>query len=187
MPGYRDARVYPLTPDLAKARALAKGAGRTAVLYTCDLSPCAQQAQILKNDLAAIGLQVKVSAFPVLTMFARVRRPGEPVDIASVGWIANYPDPADMLPSMLEDSTIFPTFNNTTYQRRLADTGRLTGPRRYLAYGKLDIDLARNAAPLLAFGNSSSSDFFSARIGCQTYGSPYGLDLAALCLRYPHR
>ena len=61
-------------------------------------------------------------------------------------------------------------------------TARLTGPARYLAYGKLDLDLARNAAPLIAYGNSSSQDFFSARIGCQTYGV-YGVDLAALCIK----
>jgi hypothetical protein len=34
----------------------------------------------------------------------------------------------------------------------------------------------------LAFDNLSSRDFFSARIGCQTFGV-YGIDLAALCLR----
>ena len=38
------------------------------------------------------------------------------------------------------------------------------------------------AAPLIAYGNQSSHDFFSARIGCQTYGA-YGIDLAAMCIR----
>ena len=44
MPGYRDAHVYPTTPDVAKARELAHGGGRTAVLYTCNVSPCPEQA-----------------------------------------------------------------------------------------------------------------------------------------------
>ena len=183
MPGYRDAHVYPLTPDLGKARALVGGKGRTAVLYTCDLSPCAEQAQILRTDLARIGLQVQVKAFPILTMFAREHRPGEHFDIGWYGWATAYPDPAGMLPPMLNDNTLYPTFDDPTYERRLAQTGRLTGPRRYLAYGKLDIDLARNDAPLLAYGNPSSSDFFSARIGCQTYVGAYGIDLAALCIK----
>jgi hypothetical protein len=87
-----------------------------------------------------------------------------------------------MLTRMLDDSTRYPTFNDAGYQRRLAAAARLTGPRRYLTYGKLDIALARNAAPLIAFGNASSADFFSARIGCQTYG-PFGIDLAALCTK----
>ena len=78
----------------------------------------------------------------------------------------------------------WPAYNDLTYQRKLAAAARLSGPDRYLTYGKLDLDLARNAAPLAAFGNLTSNDFFSARIGCQTFGV-YGMDLAALCLRHP--
>ena len=44
------------------------GGTRTAVLYTCNVPPCAQQAQIVKTDLAAIGLHVEVKTFPVLSM-----------------------------------------------------------------------------------------------------------------------
>ena len=186
MPGYSDARAYPLMPDLAKARALAHGGSRTAVLYTCDIATCAQQAEILKTDLAAIGLQVQVKKFPVLSMWARMARPGEPFDIGTYGWVADHPDPDGMLPGMLENRAAYPTFDDQTYKRRLIQTARLTGPGRYLAYGKLDLDLARNAAPLIAFGTALNSDLFSARIGCQTYG-PYGMDLAALCIKRGRR
>jgi peptide/nickel transport system substrate-binding protein len=182
MPGYSDARLYPLNPDPAKATALARGRGRTAVLYTCEQSPCPQQAQILKTDLAAIGLQLKIRAFPVLKMWALTAKPGEPFDITTFGWVADFPDPAGMLPAMLGDGVPYPEFYDPTYQRRLAAAKGLTGPERYLAYGKLDVDLARHAAPLLAYGNASVSDFLSARIGCETYGI-YGLDLAALCIK----
>jgi ABC-type oligopeptide transport system substrate-binding subunit len=182
LPGYRAEPIYPLTPDLRKARGLAQGKGRTAILYTCDLPTCATQAHVLKRDLGAIGLQVQIKAFPIDTMFARDARPGEPFDIAFYGWQADYPDPANMLTPMFADSTLYPTFNDPAYQRKLASTAQLTGLRRYLAYGKLDVDLARDAAPLIAFGNASSTDFFSARIGCQAYG-PYGVDFAALCIK----
>ena len=77
-----------------------------------------------------------------------------------------------------------PTFKDPAYQHKLANAARLSGPKRYLTYGKLDLDLARNAAPLAAFDNLTDNDFFSARIGCQTDGV-YGIDLAALCLRHP--
>ncbi len=40
--------------------------------------------------------------------------------------------------------------------------------------------LERNAAPLAVYGSQVIPDFFSARIGCQTYGV-YGTDLAVLC------
>ncbi|HEX5812283.1 MAG TPA: ABC transporter substrate-binding protein [Pseudonocardia sp.] len=55
VPGYRDTHAYPRTPDLTKARRLAKGhRGATVNLYTCNVAPCDQQAQIVKTDLAAI-------------------------------------------------------------------------------------------------------------------------------------
>ncbi len=182
MPGHSDANVYPLTPDLRKAHALAHGGSRTAVLYTCDIPSCAQQAEILKTELAAIGLRVQVKKFPVVAMWARLAKPGEPFDITTFGWVSGYPDPAGMLSDMLEGGAPYPTYDDPIWRRRLAAAAQLTGPGRYLAYGKLDLDLARNAAPLIAFGNAISSDFFSTRIGCETYGV-YGMDLAALCVR----
>jgi YVTN family beta-propeller protein len=183
MPGYRRARVYPLTPDPAAARRLATGGGRTAVLYTCNVSPCPEQAQIVKRNLAAIGLQVQIRTFPLSNLFSILIRPGEPFDLAWVGWVTDFPDPYGMLNAVLENGSIIePTFTDPVYAHRLAAAARLAGPERYLTYGKLDLDLARNGAPLAAFGNLSSFDFFSARIGCQTFGF-YGMDLAALCVR----
>ena len=114
-------------------------------------------------------------------MFEGEGTSGEPFDLAWSGWIPDYLDPQEMT-SILEDSSIGPTLNDPAYQRKLARAARLSGPQRYLTYCQLDLDVARNAAPLAAFGNLPNYDFFSARIGCQTYGV-YGIDLAALCLR----
>ena len=38
-------------------------------------------------------------------------------------------------------------------------------------------------APLAALATFNSRDFFSARMGCQTFVPPYGMDLAALCIK----
>src|SRR5204862_4810515 len=102
MPGYRDAHAYPLAPDVVKARRLAKGEGRTAVLYTCDVSPCPEQAQIVKTDLAAIGLRVRIRALPFSTYFSRLLNPGAPFDLAWNGWLPDFPDPYAMLNEVLE-------------------------------------------------------------------------------------
>jgi YVTN family beta-propeller protein len=185
MPGFRDAHVYPLTPDVVKARKLVRGGQRTAVLYTCNSSPCPEQAQIVKNDLAAIGLHVHIKKIPFATYFTTLGKPGDPFDLAWDGWLPDYIDPAAMLNSLLADSSFGPTFDDPAYRRRLAAASRLSGPERYLTYGRLDLELARDAAPLAAFDNLSDDDFFAARIGCQTYGI-YGMDLAALCIRRPH-
>jgi YVTN family beta-propeller protein len=182
VPGFRAAHVYPLTGDTAKARQLAGGGTKTAVLYTCNIPPCGEQAQIVKTALAEIHVRVLVKAFPPLELFARLGRPGEPFDLAFASWGPDYPDPSASLNAILDNGSIEPTLNDPAYQRRLAAAARLSGPERYLTYGKLDLDLARYAAPFIAFGNPGSEDFFSRRIGCQTYGV-YELDLAALCPR----
>jgi ABC-type transport system substrate-binding protein len=165
---------------------MAHGGGRTAVLYTCEAFPCPEQAQIIETDLARIGLRVEIKTFPGATLFAREGTPGEPFDLAWGGWIPDYLDPQPMLNTILEDPSVGPTLDDPDYTRKLASAARLSGPRRYLIYGELDLDLARNAAPLAAFGNLSSDDFFSARIGCQTFGI-HGMDLAALCIKHPRR
>ncbi len=64
IPGFTDAHIYPLRPDLATARRLAGKTHRSAVLYTCNLSPCDQQAQIITANLATIGVDVQVERFP---------------------------------------------------------------------------------------------------------------------------
>jgi ABC-type transport system substrate-binding protein len=186
MPGYRAAHVYPLTPDLAKARQLiaaAHAAGRTAVLDTLDYPPALVQAQIVKNDLARIGLRVQINTFTSGRYYSLLATPDAPFDLAYVGWGADYPDPDDFLNFLLAGGTYGPPLRDPVAQCELAAAARLSGPERYLTYGALDLDLARNAAPLAAFGNQASHDFFSARIGCQTYNGTYGMDLAALCTR----
>jgi ABC-type transport system substrate-binding protein len=183
VPGYSYVRTYPLTPDPAKARQLANRHARTTVvLYTCNHPPCDQQAQIIKTDLAAIGIEVEVKAFATDTLYTKLATPGEPYDIANVGWLPDYLDPTAMLNFLLETGTIIPTFDDPTWRAKLAAAARLTGAERYLTYARLDANLARNAAPWIAYGNASTHELFSARIGCQTYGA-YGIDLTALCLR----
>jgi ABC-type oligopeptide transport system substrate-binding subunit len=115
-------------------------------------------------------------------MYTRELKPGEPFDIGFGVWVPDYPDPAAVLGPLLTHGAYIPNFNAPAYQRRLAQAAQLTGPNRYVTYGKLDLELARKGAPLIAYGNAESPDFFSPRIGCQTYGA-YGIDLAALCIR----
>ena len=189
MPGYKDARIYPFSPDVATAKRLAGEQRRPAVLYTCNSPQCAQLAQVLKTDLAAIGIDVQVKAFRISTLLARVSRMDEPYDLALLGgWFADYADPDDFLNYLIGTGGggSFPglAFDDPAYQRKVGAAARLAGPRRYLTYGKLDADVARNDAPTVALGNHTSHDFFSARMGCQIHQPVYGNDLAALCIKH---
>jgi peptide/nickel transport system substrate-binding protein len=190
MPGYTDAHIYPLArSDVEKARALAKGhtrAGRL-VLYWPSNHPAAVP-QIVKQDLARIGLRVVIRSFPNIGYFTRVARPSEPFDMAFVGAGFTEPDPGGVLNGLFDGSLIgtpsnfdFSYFDSPRWNSLLRQANQLTGQARYRAYGKLDAELARDAAPAVAYGVDNALTLVSARTGC-VVANPY-LDLAAVCLK----
>ena len=193
VPGFRDAHLYPLKrPDLTKARALARGHRRsgTAVLYTQDNGPGVPQAQIVKANLERIGINVTIRQFPGPVMFAKIFTPGEPWDLTFLGWFPDYFDPANVLGALLDGRYVprqgaygsnWAYFNSPKYNRLLRQAARLSGAARYRAYGRLDIDLARNAAPLAAYDVEDVYTFVSKRAGCLIF-NPF-LDLSAVCLK----
>ena len=182
-PGYHDSQFFPTVPELAEARALASPrASNTLIFDACDIAPCSQQAQVVKTDLARIGLRVEVKTMPDEVIAAKLATPGTHWDMAWQGWLPDYRDPSAMLNFLLSGGTPLPRLADPVFQARLAAADRLSGTRRYLAYLQLDADLTREAAPLVAYGNLHSRVFVSARVGCTVEGV-YGMDLGALCLR----
>ncbi|MBA3428318.1 MAG: winged helix-turn-helix domain-containing protein [Actinobacteria bacterium] len=190
MPGASRVPLYPPGGDLRAARRLAPDARGTAVLYTCNLPFCRRQAQVIKSNLNAIGLQVEIKEFQSLELFGRAGTKGEPFDILAAHWIADYADPSTFL-NVLLDQEIKPQGNlNLSYYldarlaRKLKDVARLSGQSRYRAYAALSVEVARDAAPWVAYATGTSREFFSARIGCQVFQPVIGsIDLAALCIR----
>jgi YVTN family beta-propeller protein len=179
MPGFTGRRLYPFEPNLARARSLARGKGGRAVLYTCNLLPCRQLAQIVTKNLEPLGIVVDVEELSIPMLLTRLQRPNEPFDLAAYGYGSDLADPGDFLSQMLA----LPSLDLGPYERRLAAASRLSGSRRYRAFGRLADELAGDAAPIVAFANPVRRDFFSARMGCQAYNPLYGMDLAALCIR----
>jgi peptide/nickel transport system substrate-binding protein len=191
LPGFRDTHVYPLTPDLAQAKRLARGHAGRAVLYAGVESHDREVAQLIKAELAPIGITVQIKAKPGFAVGHLIGRRGEPFDMALDSWFLAYPDPADVLNYLFDGRSIrakgnsnHSYFDDPTYNRKLAAAAQLTGRRRNAAYQALEADLLLNAAPAAPLANFVESEFFSARIGCQVYQPVYQIDLAALCLKH---
>ena len=72
-------------------------------------------------------------------------------------------------------STNISHFANSTFDRKLAAAARLSGARRYRAVHRLALELQRELVPAAPFAVTASRDFFSARIGCQTYQPIWGI------------
>jgi YVTN family beta-propeller protein len=183
--GFRDARIYPSRPDVRAGRRLARGTHATAVLYSCTTPNCRQHAAIIRKNLEAIGLRVDVQEFPLGELLTRLRTKGEPFDLAINRSIYAGPDPFFFLNLPIDGTLGFNAglFDKPFYNRKLEAAAKVVGLKREVTYGKLDVELAREAAPLVAFAYQTRQDFFSARMGCHVYQPAYGMDLAALCLR----
>jgi ABC-type oligopeptide transport system substrate-binding subunit len=201
--GFRDAAIYPLGgPDVAAARRLAGHRSRHAVLYTCESPRCRRTAALVRRDLHAIGIAVDIRQFSYEALYERLARSGEPWDIGDIGWVADDGDPEDILQPLfgavgpgnplgfgprtrvgVPASVNLGRFADPAFERRLRAADRLPPSRRYRAFGRLDAELARRDAPVVAYGTNTNEYFFSARMGCELVHPVYGIDLAALCRR----
>jgi peptide/nickel transport system substrate-binding protein len=191
LPGFRDARIYPLRrPNLRKARALARNhtRGGKAVLYTYDFHPFIAAAQVIKQNLKEIGLDVEVKGIPPPAYYDRIiNNPAEPWDLASSDWVPDYLDPYTYLNSLLDGQFIpgnnLSHFNSPKYNRLLRQTARLQGAARYRAYGALDVQLARDAAPIVAISYLKEPTLVSKRVDRRCIVLRPRLDLTAVCLK----
>ena len=193
MPGFHDADIYPPRPDLAEARELA-GCNpacppRQGVLYCSNRAPAPATCQIVQSNLREIGLEMEIKLFPRATQFELTGRRGEPFDMTLEGWHVDRLDPRDIF-QLLDGTTLRPAnntnfayFNDPEYNRRMAEAHVLPSPGRETAFGMLDGEIARDAAPWAPYAVPNDRYYFSDRVGCHVYSPVYTLNLAALCLR----
>jgi peptide/nickel transport system substrate-binding protein len=189
MRGFKNAAIYPSRPNVARARSLAQGNLRSGkgVFYTCNSGPCIPTAEIVQNNLKAIGLDMEIKPFPRAVQFTKTGTRGEPFDMSLEGWHMDYFDPYDFI-FLLDGTTIRPAnnvdfsyFNNPAYNRKIAAAASLVGQARYRAFGNLDIDLAKNAAPLASYITDNTRILVSKSTGCFAYHPVYELDIPSIC------
>ena len=173
---------------MKKAQQLAERHTRSskAVLYTVANPVGLAQAQIVRNNLSKIGLDVEIKEFPAPVLFGKLATPGEPFDIGWIGWGFDGPDKVG---AIFDGRTIgqpenqnWSYFNSPTYIRLIAAAAALPlGRARERAYGELDVRLSRDAAPGIPYGVSNEFAFVSARVGCIVLNP--GIDITAVCLK----
>ncbi len=190
MPGFEDAKIYPLfKPSFARARTLARGhlRSRKAIMYVRNTSATAlARARIVQYDLGRIGLAVEIRAPTGAAASTR----GAPFDIVDIGCVlfVGSMDPAAILAPSFDGRLLRATgntnvayFSDPRFNRRFAAAARLSGRVRYRAYGRLDVDLARNGAPAVAYGETQQAVLVASRIGCVKLNPLHGVSLGAVC------
>jgi peptide/nickel transport system substrate-binding protein len=192
VPGWRDYDLYPLKgPDLARARQLAQGnlRGGHANLYTIPVY--ADLAQVIANNLSAIGLDVQVTVMAVAALNVKAGVPGEPYDMILAGFALDYPDPEQALVLQLGGANArkasgndnFAYFDEPVYNQRMAGADRLTGATRLQAFSKLDAEIMRDEAPWAPLFEESHWVLYSSRVGCLKNQPVFLRDVGAMCVR----
>ena len=181
--------VYPLRPDLARARSLA-GRGGRAIVLTRELSSCplcAATLQLLRTQLAKIN--IKVEAVQVEEPAVTALAPHGHWDIAFDNWEFDYADAADFFDEALDGrrigkpgNTDVPALNSSSVNAALDRARRLAGPARDRAYHGLALRLERRDVPFAVYATLPASAIVGDRLGCVKTSPVFGLDLAALCL-----
>jgi len=179
--------------NLSKAKSLAKGNlrdGKITVYYRSSGSVNPAQAQIVKNDLQAIGFQpgnITMKGFSGGNIYTAMGVRGNDADMGvSMGWCSDYPDPYDWLnillygPGIQADNNVnYSYMNIPKWNNKLAQAAKMVGPNRYKTYGKLDITIMQQVAPVAATRTyNTRGGFFNAVSPARTvfHGGPGALE-----------
>jgi peptide/nickel transport system substrate-binding protein len=193
LPGFKNADVYPLErPDLARARALARGnlRGAKAVLYVNNSPLPMAIGHLVRQQLAEIGLEVEVKGIPIhsasAAYFKLLATPGEEWDIAFGLWSPSYIDPFAYINLLFDrrfvGATNFTRFVSTPVNKQMRRAARLPqGSDRNSAYATLDVRIARDLAPAAPVDFLNEATLVSERVGCIVLRPV--LNLTAVCLK----
>lgn len=191
IPGHKDVSIYPWTPNVARAKALMAGRTGKLNLYISSGPPLEEQAEVIKANLKAIGLDVTVKKLPFGVLVGKIGNSSEPYDMVLIGWFADYADPFDFIDILLNGARITQTnnvnlslFDDPAFNAQMDKAARLRGAARYAAYARLDERIMREAAPWVPVNNPNAREFVSKRVGCYVYPPPYmAMSLAVTCLK----
>jgi peptide/nickel transport system substrate-binding protein len=181
MPGFHEYDLYSLKgPNYAKAKTLANGNTRDgkAVMYTFNTAQGPPIAQSVQFNLKQIGIDVEIKLFDRVVQHEKSATRGEPFDLTLEGWGMDYPDPANFINVLLDgrriqaDNNVNASyFNDPKYNKRMDDAYALAGQARLNAYGLLDRDIMRDAAPVASYISDNGRILTSTKVGCFQYTS----------------
>src|SRR5262245_4505035 len=176
VPGWKNVSIYK--QNLTKARSLARGHmkdGKITVYFRSSGTTNPAQAQIVKQDLINLGFSndnITMKGFSGGDIYDAMGKRNTDADMGvSMGWCSDYPDPYDWINILLygpaiqaENNVNYSYFNNSKWNKRMANAAKLVGPNRLKVYGQMDIDIMNKAAPMAIERTYNNRYFFSNRV-----------------------
>jgi ABC-type oligopeptide transport system substrate-binding subunit len=146
---------YGVRADIAKARQIAAGHygdGHVVLAYRAG-GPANPRVELVRRDLTRLGLSV------TLAPFSDYPPPSSAWDLLlGYGWcVDGTADPAEFV-------TTVKVSLSPDYQVKLLNANRLSGEARVKAFGKLDVEIMKNFAPIVVMNTYNNRFFFSNRV-----------------------
>ena len=177
-PGFRNANIYPPTPNVTRARTLSRGATRSGKgVYFYGLTPPGpQRMELVRSYLRNIGIDLEPRGFRGFAIYDAAGQRTSDHDFTTGGWCQDYPDPYNFVNVLLNGDNIqeannsnLAYFNTPSYNAKMNRAARLVGNARMTTYGNLDIDISRNQAPWATWLNPTNRFFFGRRIAPRSW------------------
>lgn len=195
MPGWKDYKAYPDTPNLVRAKLLMKQAGVTGsvslVIRTRSDAPgFTDLAQAVQEQLKPLGIDLKIESAPDSVNFGVISTVKNKIPMGINSWTWDYPDGDDFFGPLLDGRRITPTgnndvamFDNDSINTRIDAAQKLLGNARVAAWQALDERTMRTYAPWAPLLNTVRVDVISSKLTGYVYQPVYGIDIAALKTR----
>jgi peptide/nickel transport system substrate-binding protein len=178
VPGWISSNPYPLNkPNITKARSLAGNIGNKDinVWYRSSGTINPAQAQIVKRDLTRMGFaenNIHMKGFSGAEIYDAMGVRGNDADMGvNMGWCSDYPDPYDWINILLygkgiqaQNNVNYSYMNVAKWNKKMESAAKLVGPKRLSTYGKLDLDITKQAAPMGIERTYNNRYLFSNRV-----------------------
>jgi hypothetical protein len=152
---------------MAKARELAAGHfkdGKITVYYRSSGTINPAQGEIVRQTLVDLGFEpgnITMKGFAGGDIYTAIARPGTDADMGvSMGWCSDYPDQSNWFDALLQNPISLPS----KYRAKIAAASDLSGNARWKAFGKLDLEIMKNHAPVAVMRTYNNRFFFSDRV-----------------------
>ena len=181
MPGFLQANnIYAYSgANVAKAKAVAGDVSNVPTLRIVhsNSSSNINRGQVMRFNLEQVGFKARTEPIPSSQLFSRAGDKKGNYDVLAIGWQADYPDPSNFINILLDgrnlpnegSSNNSALFNSPKFNKLMDAAAKLSGDARYAAYGRLDIQIMKEAAPWAPYINANNRFLVSSRISNVIY------------------
>jgi ABC-type oligopeptide transport system substrate-binding subunit len=181
MPGFlKSNNIYAYNgANVAKAKAVAGDVSNVPTIRIVHSNSTANinRGQIMRFNLESMGLKARTEPIPSAQLFSRAGDKKGNYDVLAIGWQADYPDPSNFINVLLDGRNIpnegssnnSALFNSPKFNKLMDQAALLAGDARFAAYGRLDVQIMKEAAPWAPYINSNNRMLVSGRISNVIY------------------